>query len=165
MAGRLKAGQATTKLCIRCDRVLPLNKFSKNRLWVDQAYHDCWCRDCAKRLCKTQDDLRIYCFENNRHWEDRYWLTALNKAKKKLATDEKYLKLTGEAQEKAENAKACEEFVTSLANLAPFYLYEEHDFENGEDLFSPAQLKEIDEDKPEYSEEWRGYYTRSEIRQ
>ena len=81
MAGRgrpkkLQAGQASTKLCIRCDRVLPLNKFNSNRLWTEQLYRDCWCRECAKRLCKTEDDLRVYCFENNRKWEDRYWVSA-----------------------------------------------------------------------------------------
>ena len=64
---------ANYKLCIKCNRSLPLSEFYPNKKWAAQSYHDAWCKECAQRYCTDQESLKQYCFENNRKWEDSYW--------------------------------------------------------------------------------------------
>jgi len=70
----------SSKLCVRCNRVLPLGDFYPNKAWAAQRYHDVWCKECAAQYCKDQDTLKQYCYENNRQWKDNYWDSALKKA-------------------------------------------------------------------------------------
>lgn len=46
-----KQSKVASKLCIKCNRVLPLGKFYPNKSWQSQRYHDAWCKDCANRYC------------------------------------------------------------------------------------------------------------------
>lgn len=163
MAGRKNnLDQVSSKLCLRCNRILPLEKFPKNKLWEEQLYHDVWCRDCAKRLCKDKEDLKNYCYENNRKWEDRFWGSALKRAQASLNTKPEYLAAAAGEREKKMNAAACSAFIDGMMNLKPFYYYEPHDFFAR--VRTPENPNGGEPEKPTYSEEWRGYYTSEEIK-
>lgn len=69
-----------SKLCIRCNKVLPMADFYPNKGWVAQSYRDAWCKECAGKYCHSKDDLKQYCYENNRKWDDRFYETANKKA-------------------------------------------------------------------------------------
>ena len=75
MARQKQAG-VITKICMRCNRVLPLIEYYPNKGWKQQMYRDSWCRDCAKEYCTDKEKLEQYCYENNRLWKDKYWETA-----------------------------------------------------------------------------------------
>ena len=92
-AGR-RGGYAKTvqsKLCVKCNRVLPLGEFYPNSKWKAQMYRDAWCKECAMKHCKDKETLREYCIENNRTWEDSYYDTAMKKALYGLATNPEYI--------------------------------------------------------------------------
>ena len=72
--------QVPSKLCVKCNRVLPLGDFYQNKDWVAQRYHDAWCKECAAQNCKDKESLERYCYENNRKWKDNFWDSAAKKA-------------------------------------------------------------------------------------
>lgn len=58
------------KCCPKCGRTLPFAKFYPNKGWSEQVYRDLWCKDCVARECKSYESLKMYCYENNREWND-----------------------------------------------------------------------------------------------
>ena len=83
--------KAPSKLCLRCNRILPLTNFYVHKDWREQVYRDAWCKECAGKYCKDKESLKGYCFENNRRWEDQYFDSAMKKAQYSLATNPDYL--------------------------------------------------------------------------
>ena len=69
-----------SKLCIKCNRILPLEKFSANKLWASQQYRDAWCTECVSNYVKDEETVREYCFHNNRKFKEKAWEAARKKA-------------------------------------------------------------------------------------
>lgn len=76
----MKKTPVASKLCVKCNRVLPLGEFYPNKAWTFQRYHDVWCKACASQYCKDKETLKQYCYENNRQWKENFWDSALKKA-------------------------------------------------------------------------------------
>ena len=152
---------ANFKLCVKCNRSLPLGDFYPNRKWAAQTYHDAWCRDCAQRYCKDQESLKDYCFENNRKWEDSYWDSAYKKAQYHLSNNHLYIDPRTPAEKKKAIADeaTCRQFFT-LMNMKPFYTFVEN-VDTG-DVFDTQKVEER-ESKMIYSKIWRGYFTQDQI--
>ena len=101
-----------SKLCLKCNRVLPLGDFYPNKKWSTQSYRDTWCKECAIKYCKTQEDVEQYCYENNRTWKDSYWDSAMKKAQHILATSAEYIdpKTSSERRRQLEELTAARQF-------------------------------------------------------
>lgn len=80
-----------SKLCIRCNKVLPIGSFYANKNWAEQQYHDTWCKDCAAKYVKDKEGLIQYCHDNNRAWHEMYWEICERKAMLKLANNADYI--------------------------------------------------------------------------
>lgn len=170
--GRGRPKKAPTKLCVRCNRVLPLTEFYVNRNWVEQRYRDAWCKDCVSRYCVDKDSLRLYCYENNRKWTDGLYDIAKRKSKYSLATNTDYINPKTSQKKKKEIAElaAVKQFF-SLMNMTGFYGFVDN--VNGEATEPPgAQTNDgIPEDKSfvpkvspvKYNRKWRGHYTDEQI--
>lgn len=50
-----KDRRVTSKLCVRCGNVLPLNNFYGNKGWATQSFHDAWCKDCVTSFCNDKE--------------------------------------------------------------------------------------------------------------
>lgn len=155
------AKETSSKVCIRCGRVLPLSNFYPNRMWAQQLYHDAWCRECFEKYCRTPEDLKVYCWQNNRKWEDRYWDSAKRTARPQLNTNQDLLnpKLSDKKREEIEGALICRGF-TRIMNMKQMYFYEPHDVV---DERKEEQVPDDDPKKLIWSDEWRGFYTRAQI--
>lgn len=161
----MKVSGVQSKLCIMCNRVLPLSNFYANKDWVSQRYHDVWCKDCAQNYCKDIDSLKRYCFENNRQWKDSFWDTAAKKAQYVLSTDAKYLSPNTSQTKKDEiaNAATARQFFTVM-NFNSFYCYvdnlsDEH-YAVGNDI---QEKKDEPSGQPIYSQKWGGRFSQEEI--
>lgn len=44
-----------SKLCVKCGKVLPLQDFYSNKDWMDQTYHDAWCKECVGKFCVDKE--------------------------------------------------------------------------------------------------------------
>ena len=109
-----RAKKVPSKLCLKCNRVLPLGDFYPNKKWTAQAYRDTWCKECATKYCKTQDQIKQYCYENNRAWKDGYWDSSLKKAQHLLATNADYIdpKTSSAKRKQLEEQMAAKQFFT-----------------------------------------------------
>ena len=83
--------KVASKLCIRCNRIMPLEKFSANKLWASQQYRDAWCTECSKQYCVDEETVKRYCFENNRKFKEKAWEAAKKKAQYDLANNKVWL--------------------------------------------------------------------------
>ena len=83
--------QAPSKLCIKCNSVLPLGTFYPNKEWAAQSYRDAWCRDCANKHCNDKDGVIQYCAQNNRRFNSSCWDAAMNKAQGAVANNAEYV--------------------------------------------------------------------------
>ena len=160
----MKRTPVASKLCVRCNRVLPLGDFYPNKGWVDQRYHDAWCKDCAVRYCKDKETLKQYCYENNRQWKDSFWDSALKKAQYVIATDAEYIspKTGPKKRKEIENKAAVRQFF-SLMNLIAFYSYTDNIGKDG--VFNddrPIEDKESPSERT-YNRKWGGRFTKEEI--
>ena len=152
---------ANFKLCVKCNRSLPLGEFYLNKGWKEQSYHDAWCKDCVQRYCKEMESLKEYCYENNRKWEDDYWDAAYKKAQYYLSTNKVYTNPT-EAPEKKKalvDEMTCRQFFTMM-NIKAFYTYVDRVKSN--DIFDTQKVQARDE-KMTYSTIWRGYFTKEQV--
>lgn len=97
-----KAKQAASKLCIKCNRVLPLGSFYPNMQWIVQSNRDAWCRECANKHCVDKDTVVQYCSQNNRCFNTSCWETAMTKAQGAVANNAEYVapKTTSARREK-----------------------------------------------------------------
>ena len=160
----MRKTQVASKLCVRCNRVLPLGDFYPNKLWKSQRYHDVWCKECAASHCKDKETLEEYCYENNRGWKDSFWDSALKKAQYSLATDAEYIDpKTGAARRKAIEGKVAARQFFSMMNLVPFYSYVENIRDDGKFATSESPKEEEKEESRSYNRKWGGFFSQSEI--
>ncbi len=152
---------ANFKLCVKCNRSLPLGEFYSNRQWKEQSYHDAWCKDCVQQYCKDMTSLKEYCFENNRKWDDDYWEAAYKKAQYYLSTNKVYTSPTAPADRKKAiiDEATCRQFYTMM-NIKAFYGYVDNIKSN--DIFDTQKIEMRDE-KMTYSTIWRGYFTKEQV--
>lgn len=152
------------KLCIKCNRILPLEKFSANRLWASQQYRDAWCAECAKDFCVDEETVKRYCFENNRKFKERAWEAAKKKAAYDLNNNKVYLNpMTSPEKKKQEESLATARAFLSLKNMSYAYEYEEniHVRETTRDEVVHEFTDE--KDKPYYDKIWQGWFTPEQV--
>lgn len=154
-----------SKLCLKCNRVLPLGDFYPNKKWSAQSYRDTWCKECAKKNCKTQEQIKQYCYENNRVWKDSFWDSAMKKAQYILSTSAEYIdpKTTSTKRRELEERTAASQFF-SLMNMANVYGYIENVTHDGT-YISPAMREQEKRQSEElvYNHTWRGSFTAAQI--
>lgn len=157
----MKSRKVPSKLCLRCNRILPLTDFYTNKGWRDQTYRDAWCKECVGKYCKDKETLRTYCFENNRKWEDSFWDSSMKKAQYYVSTDPEYLKTTSPTKKDSiAKGAACRCFF-SMMNMKGIY-----QFVNNID--APDTQTDVDTGMPtektlQYSKKWRGRFTAEQI--
>ena len=152
------------KLCIRCNNILPLEKFSPNRQWASQQYRDAWCEDCAKKYCVDEETVKRYCFENNRKFKENAWEAANKKAVYNLNNDKEYLNpMTTPERKKELEALAQARAFLSLKNNVYAYEYEEN--VRAADSTRDEIVHEFTEekDKPYYDKVWQGWFTEDQV--
>lgn len=152
------------KLCIKCNRILPLEKFSANRLWASQQYRDAWCAECAKDFCVDEETVKRYCFENNRKFKEKAWEAAKKKAAYDLNNNKVYLNpMTSPEKKKQEESLATARAFLSLKNMSYAYEYEEniHVRETTRDEVVHEFTDE--KDKPYYDKIWQGWFTPEQV--
>ena len=170
---RRKEKLITSKLCVYCNKIKPLNAFYINKDWASQSFHDAWCRDCAMKSCVDHNTLRAYCFYNNRRWSEKLYEEAAKKARYTLANDPIYLDVNAPEEKRlaAENRAIVRSFF-SIMNLSNKYYFEPNITDDGaQKVFDPAaadstmQEPEKSQEPQEelvFSREWNGYYTQRE---
>ena len=158
-----KKTQVASKLCVRCNKVLPLGEFYPNKAWASQNYHDAWCKQCVADYCKDKETLKQYCYENNRQWKDSFWDSASKKAQYVLATDPTYISpRVGEKKKKEiENAVTARQFF-SFMNQVAFYYFIPNVGDEAKDV-PDEKLSAIDPNKRSYNRKWGGFFTNEEI--
>lgn len=162
---RQKQSGVITKICMRCNRVLPLIEFYTNKGWKQQMYRDSWCRDCVKEYCTDKEKLEQYCYENNRLWKDSYWETAEKKAALQLSTDPTYCGASTPIEKKREMmTRSTITNFWGIMNLSNIYVYV-NNMGNSQSTDSRDQMIEdaTKGEKMVYSKIWRGYYTPTQI--
>ena len=156
-------GKVQSKLCIRCNKVLPLDSFYSNKLWSAQKYHDSWCKNCAMQYCQDAETVKEYCYENNRVWEDVFWESAVKKAQYVLATDPEYIspRVSDKKKRELETKTAARQFFC-LMNLKRFYHYVDNMKEDSEDTSKDELVGNVSH-KRSYNRKWGGFFTQEEI--
>ena len=153
-----------SKLCIKCNRILPLEKFSANRLWASQQYRDAWCVDCAKSFCVDEETVKQYCFENNRKFKDNAWEAAKRRAVYDLNNNKIWLNPMASQEDKnKEEALAQARAFLSIKNNNYAYEYEENI--HVADSTADAVVHEMTdtENKPYYDKVWQGWFTPEQV--
>ena len=156
--------KVASKLCIRCNRIMPLDKFSVNKLWASQQYRDVWCTECAKAFCKDEETVKRYCFENNRKFKEKAWEAAKKKASYDLANNKVWLNpLTSPEDKKKEEDLAAARAFLIIKNNAYAYEYEEN--LRVVDSSNDAVAHEFTEEreKPYYDKVWQGIFTPEQV--
>ena len=166
--GKRKQSVAS-KLCLRCNRVLPLSEFYPHKEWRSQSYRDVWCRECASKYCFDRESLKEYCFENNRKWEDSFYDSAMKKAQYTQTNNAEFLdpKTSRKKKEEIEGRAAVRQFF-SFMNLPGFYGYVENVKDNPPLIPVSKSASSNQDDSSEsqkvvYSRKWRGHYTQEQI--
>lgn len=168
--GGSRKSSVASKLCIRCNRVLPLSEFYPNKEWRSQSYRDVWCRECASKYCFDRESLKDYCYENNRRWEDSFYDSALKKAQYSQATNAEFIdpKTSRKKKDEIEGRAAARQFF-SMMNMSGFYGYIENIGDDG--IYTPHEESSSCQDstsssfptKLEYNRKWRGHFTQEQI--
>ena len=156
--------KVNSKLCIKCNRILPLEKFSANKLWASQQYRDAWCTECAKEFCVDEETVKRYCFENNRKFKEKAWEAAKKKAAYDLNSNKIWLNpLTPPEKKAKEEALATARAFLVLKNNAYAYEFEEHI--HVADSTNEAVVHEYtpENEKPYYDKVWRGWFTPDQV--
>ena len=159
---------ATSKICVKCGKQLPLTSFHKHKDWAAQIFHDAWCRDCVQSFCKTPEKIKEYCYYNNRKYSPKQYEAAMKKAMYTLASNTDYVRWhTNPAKkEKMEMEAACRQYFTMI-NMLHYYVYENNVSEDGNPLNFVADGQSADpldgSEELLYSPEWNGMYSQREI--
>lgn len=153
-----------SKLCIRCNRIMPLEKFSANKLWASQQYRDAWCTECAKKYCVDEETVKRYCFENNRKFIPKAWEAAKKKAQYDLANNKVWLNpmTPPEDKKKEEDLAAARSFLI-IKNMAYAYEYEENLRVADESREAVAHEFSDAKEKPYYDKVWQGWFTEDQV--
>lgn len=152
------------KLCIRCNRILPLEKFSANKLWASQQYRDAWCTECTKNFCVDMETVKRYCFENNRKFKEKAWEAAKKKAAYDLNNNKVYLNpMTPPEVKQKEEALATARAFLIVKNMSYAYEYEEniHVADSTRDEVVHEFTDEAN--KPYYDKVWQGLFTKEQV--
>ena len=169
-----KSKKEAVKLCVKCQASYPLSDFYKNNGWSAQAYHDAWCRSCAKKYSTTKETLREYCFYNNRAWSEALWERSKEASRYKLANDQKYLKSSDKNKSMAEDPIACGLYLAQM-NMNYTYVYSENiSVESGSyPMFDSSKsdgtiTREAEEENRidteiVYDAAWNGVFTKREL--
>lgn len=166
----LRKSSVASKLCLRCNRVLPLAEFYSNKEWRSQSYRDVWCRDCASKYCFDRESLKDYCYENNRRWEDSFYDSALKKAQYTQTNNAEFIdpKTPRKKKDEIEGRAAARQFF-SMMNMSGFYGYVENIGDDGV-YVPPEESSSTKEESPssspaklEYNRKWRGHFTQEQI--
>ena len=170
---RKKGRIVTSKLCVYCNKIKPLNAFYTNKDWASQSFRDAWCRDCATKTCVDHDTMRAYCWYNNRRWSEKLYEEAVKKARYTLANDPIYLDVNAPEEKRldVENRAIVRAFF-SIMNLSNKYHFEpnvtDDSVQREFDPDAPDGTKQEEETAREpaeeqiFSREWNGYYTQRE---
>ena len=153
-----------SKLCVRCNNILPLEKFAQNKLWVSQQYRDAWCMDCAKKYCIDKDTVTRYCLENNRVLKENAWAAAEKKAMYDLNNDKAWLNPMTPPEEK-EKLKALAQARAFLSLKNNNYAYEYVENIHVTNSTNDAVVHELsdEKDRPYYDKVWRGWFTADQV--
>ena len=158
------ARKKAAKLCVRCNRILPLEDFSVNKLWASQQYRDAWCNECAQKFCKDEETVRRYCYENNREFKESAWEAARKRASYSLNNNKAYMNPMTSPEKKKEiaDAEQAKAFL-SARNLSYAYNYEEniHVVDETNDKIVHEFVDESD--KPYYDKVWHGLFTPEQV--
>ena len=153
-----------TKVCLRCGKVFPITDFYANRDWVEQLGHDGWCKECYSH-CSTKDEVREYCWANNREFSDRIWNAAMSRAEKQASLNQTYQKASDDRRARILERLTCQYFPAVMTTM-----YKYVDNTKGGKVLSYQEAKdngevieEIDENLKYYSKEFNGYFKKHEI--
>lgn len=153
-----------SKLCIRCNRILPLEKFSTNKLWASQQYRDAWCTECTREFCVDEETVKQYCFQNNRKFKEKAWEAAKKKAAYDLANNKVWLNpLTPPERKAKEESLANARAFLVIKNNAYAYEYEENLRVTDSTRDEVVHEFSSEEDKPYYDKVWRGWFTKDQV--
>lgn len=160
------AKQAASKLCIKCNKVLPLGSFYPNKDWMAQSNRDAWCKDCANKHCNDKDGVIQYCTQNNRRFNTSCWDKAKTKAEGAVANNADYVSpRTSSARREKILEKTTVSQYFSMMNLLPYYSYTDNMDENGMYIGDThGDEEDTPPAKPIYSTVWRGTYTPDQIK-
>lgn len=156
--------QKQSKACLRCGKTRDIKDFYINRDWEEQLGHDGWCKECFSK-CSTKDEVREYCWYNNREFSERLWKMARDRAEKQAAANQTYLKLNEDRKEKVLERLTCQCFPAVMTTAYKFV----DNTKNGKTLsYQEAKdngevIEEIDDNVKEYSKDFNGYFKRHEI--
>ena len=156
--------KTAAKLCIRCNRILPLDKFSANKLWASQQYRDAWCTECTRNFCVDEETVKRYCFENNRKFKEKAWEAAKKKAAYDLNNNKVWLNpMTPPEQKQKEEALAQARAFLVVKNNAYAYEYEENI--HVVDATRDEVVHEFtdEQNKPYYDSIWQGWFTPEQV--
>ena len=171
---KMKGRKLSSKMCVKCGKILSLDKFYSHKEWAVQSFHDAWCKECAGKCCASRDGVREYCWYNNRKWSDSFWEMASKKAMYALANDAEYLSARGDTQRQEMENRMTGRYFFSIMNLAGVYQYSANiDTEGTYREFNPESAAGaavqhdsgtfLDDGELIYSREWNGMYTQREI--
>lgn len=156
--------KVAAKLCIRCNRILPLEKFSANKLWASQQYRDAWCTECTSAFCKDEETVKRYCFENNRKFKERAWEAAKKKAVYDLNNNKTYMNpMTPPEKKKELESLAIARAFLVVKNMAYAYEYEENIHVADSTKDSVVHEFTDERDKPYYDKVWQGLFTPEQV--
>lgn len=118
---KIKNRKIVSKLCVKCGKVLPLDRFYGHKEWASQCFRDAWCKDCAGKHCVNKESAREYMWYNNRAWSDTYWDMAMKKSLYALASDEEYLLTRDEDKKLRLQERMAGRYFFSIINLGSVY--------------------------------------------
>lgn len=162
------------KMCLRCRKPKGIGEFYANKAWVSQSCADIYCKECARKICTTKENLKKYCFDNNRRWIESTWDAAKKRALRSLANDQEWLNpKTSEIKKlQIEERHTCAAFL-AMMNLNAYYSFVDNSASNGEynanpigaSIDSDGNEVKNDDDEMVYDETWNGTYSKAELRQ
>ena len=156
--------KVASKLCIKCNRILPLEKFSANKLWASQQYRDAWCTECVSNYVKDEETVKEYCFHNNRKFKEKAWEAARKKAAYDLNNNKEYLHpMTTPERKKELEALAQAKAFLVVKNNAYAYEYEENLRVADETREAVVHEYTDEKDKPYYDKVWQGWFTKDQV--
>lgn len=179
------------KLCVKCQKVLPLTKYFTNKDWKEQGGKDAWCRDCVADFCVTKGAIQEYCFYNNRMFSEDVYKIATERGPYEVANDPIFTnsRATQKQKDLVMNKAIAKQYF-KIMSLAAYYQYTSNiggkgfkdvpdtsanpippslpdSFYEETDVEPQPQIERgetIHDDQTVYSERWWGHYTQRELR-
>lgn len=162
-ARKSKAAPKPTRICIKCGRAKELDSYYANRDWEEQLGKDIWCKECVGK-CTNREEIKEYCWENHRDWDERIWQAASKKAEKMLLDNTMYQR-SGEERRKVLLDRLAAQQVPSV--MTPYYKYIDNS-KSGSLTYAEAKAKgevsdEAEENEKVYDEFFNGYFTKRDL--